>query len=58
MIETKYYSVQEVADMFKRDPETIRRWHRDGKIKTVQIGEGRIMVSEKEIERITGGLSV
>lgn len=50
----KLYTVAEVAALFNVDRETVRRWHRTNKIKTVQIGAGMIRVTESEIKRLMG----
>ena len=33
----KTFSVKEIADLLEINPETVRRWIRDGKLKSVQI---------------------
>ena len=46
----KTYSVKQIADMLNTNPETVRRWIRDNKLKAVQISRknGNI-VTEKEL---------
>lgn len=48
----KSYSVKEIAEMFGTNPETVRRWIRDKKMKAVQVSrkDGNI-VTEAELER-------
>ena len=48
----KNYSVKEIAEMLGTNPETVRRWIRDDKLKAVQLSrkEGNV-VSEAELER-------
>ena len=51
----KLYTAQELADLMDCPITTIRRWHRDGLIKTTQFGEkGTIRISENEVKRIMG----
>lgn len=47
-------TVIEVAEIFKVKPLTIRRWIRDGVIKSVKIG-GSVRIKEEEIERLQKG---
>lgn len=54
VIQEQLYDVKQVASLLRVDPETVRRWHRDGKIRTVQIGAGWIRVPESEIKRMLG----
>jgi len=54
MIETKMYTASQVAKLLSVDPETVRRWHRENKIKTVQVGAGRIRIPENEVKRLLG----
>lgn len=53
-IQETLYDVKQVAKMLSVDPETVRRWHREGKIRTVQIGAGWIRIPESEIKKIIG----
>ena len=48
----KTYSVKQIADMLETNPETVRRWIRDKKLKAVQVSrkDGNI-VTEAELER-------
>ena len=48
----KTYSVKQIAEMLKTNPETVRRWIRDDKLKAVQKSkkDGNV-VSEAELER-------
>lgn len=50
----RYYTVKEVATMLKKNPETIRRWCRDGVLKCSKLGESKnsgLLVSGKEVTR-------
>lgn len=46
------YSVKQIADMLETNPETVRRWIRDNKLKAVQVSRknGNI-VTEAELKR-------
>ncbi len=48
----KTYSVKQIAEMLHTNPETVRRWIRDDKLKAVQVSRknGNI-VTEAELER-------
>lgn len=48
----KTYSVKQIAEMLSTNPETVRRWIRDNKMKAVQVSrkDGNI-VTEAELER-------
>ena len=48
----KTYSVKQIAEMLSTNPETVRRWIRDDKLKAVQVSrkDGNV-VSEAELER-------
>ena len=48
----KTYSVKQIAELLSTNPETVRRWIRDNKLKAVQISrkDGNI-VTEAELER-------
>jgi len=48
----KTYSVKQIADMLKTNPETVRRWIRDNKLKAVQASrKNGNVVSESELEK-------
>lgn len=48
----KTYSVKQIAEMLSTNPETVRRWIRDDKLKAVQVSrkDGNL-VTEAELER-------
>ncbi len=50
----KMLKVNEVAERARVNPETVRRWLRDGELRGVRIGPGRgsYRVPESEVERI------
>lgn len=49
----KFYNVRELADILGLTPYTIRKYIRDGKIKSVRVGGDRVInrVSETELKR-------
>ena len=51
----KTYTVKEIADMLKIDPETVRRWIRQGKLQAEQASrkEGNV-VSEQMLQAFLG----
>ena len=50
----KVYSTKELAEMFGRDPETIRRWIKSGYLPAVKIG-GSFYIEEETIRQILRG---
>lgn len=44
----------EVAEEFRLDPETIRRWARDGRIEWIKLPGGQYRFRRSDIEAITG----
>ena len=46
------YSVKQIAEMLNTNPETVRRWIRDKKLKAVQVSkkEGNV-ITESELQR-------
>jgi excisionase family DNA binding protein len=49
-----YKSVNEAAEIFGVKPLTIRRWIKNGKLKSVKI-VGSVRISIEEIERLQKG---
>jgi len=47
----KMLTVPEVARRTKRDPETVRRWIRSGRLKATRIGT-RHMIDEEDLARL------
>ena len=48
----KTYSVKEIAELLKTNPETVRRWIRDGKLKAAQESrKGGNTVTEEELNQ-------
>ena len=46
-----YYRPDEVADFFSRSQQTVRRWCRDGKLRSVRV-QGRILISREAISEV------
>lgn len=52
MSETQYYTVKELATIYHVHPETIRRWARGNKIKSIQFTDkGKHLFKKEDIER-------
>ena len=49
------YSAREAAQALGISLDTLRRWDRDGRIRTTRDQANRRVVSAKEIERLRGG---
>ena len=49
--ELRVYTTDEIAETFKKDPHTIRRWIHSGKLKAKKIG-GVYYVRREEIARL------
>jgi excisionase family DNA binding protein len=54
MKQPKLYTATEAADLIGVNPETVKRWHRTGKIEAVKVGERWLRFPESEIKRILG----
>lgn len=54
-----YYTTEEVAEMLKVTTESVRRWIRDGKLKSVKLSGKFIRISQEDlnafIESMRGG---
>jgi excisionase family DNA binding protein len=46
----KYYTAEEVAEILKVTTESVRRWIRDGKLKSVKLGGKYIRVSQADLD--------
>ena len=51
----EYYTASEAARALGISLDTLRRWDRDGRIKTRRDAGNRRIVSAKEIDRLRGG---
>ena len=48
----KTYSVKQIAKMLNKNPETVRRWIREGKLQAVQVSrKGGNSVSEEALKK-------
>jgi excisionase family DNA binding protein len=56
-MEERMYTVHEVAERLKANPETVRRWIRTGRIKGVMPGGQKLgyRILESELERLLRG---
>jgi excisionase family DNA binding protein len=50
-------TVPEAARRTKRDPETVRRWIRSGRLKATRIGTQHL-IDESDLARLTDGASL
>ena len=48
---SKFYTVKEVAEIFRRKPLTIYRWIAEDKIKPIKVEDG-YLIPEDEVNRI------
>ncbi len=46
----KYYTAEEVAEMLKITTESVRRWVRDGKLKSVKLSGRFIRISQEDLD--------
>jgi excisionase family DNA binding protein len=48
-------TVQQVAERLQLNPETIRRWVREGKLRAIKLGSNRggFRIRESDIRRLT-----
>ena len=53
MMRKKFYSVQDVASLVLRDPETVRNYIRDKKLKAKRIG-GAYFIADKNLKEFLG----
>ena len=52
----KYYSIRELARMFRVEQQTIRAWIRAGKMTAIKVG-GRVLIPAAEVRKLEGGQS-
>lgn len=57
MEQERFLTVAEAAELLKINPETVRVWLRDGKMKGNKIGGRRIgyRIPESEVQRVLRG---
>jgi len=46
----QYYTTDEVAEMLKVTPDSVRRWIRDGKLKSIKLSGKFIRISREDLE--------
>lgn len=46
----KYFTAEEVAEMLKVTTESVRRWIRDGKLKSVKLSGKFIRISQADLD--------
>ena len=49
----KYYTAEEVAEILKVTTESVRRWIRDGKLKSVKLSGKFIRISQDDLDTFT-----
>ena len=45
-----YYTIEEIANMLKVNPESVRRWVRSGKMKAIKLGGKYIRVEATNLD--------
>lgn len=55
-LEQRFYTTDEVADILKVDPESIRRYVRQGKLKAVKLGGKFIRIEKKDLDNFINSL--
>lgn len=46
----QYYTTDEVAEMLKVTPDSVRRWIRDGKLKSIKLSGKFIRISREDLD--------
>ena len=46
----KFYTTEEVAEMLKVNRESVRRWVRKGKLKSIKLGGKFIRISQNQLD--------
>lgn len=47
---SQYYTTEEVAEMLKVTPDSVRRWIRDGKLKSIKLSGKFIRISQADLD--------
>jgi excisionase family DNA binding protein len=50
----KLYTIKQVAEMFSVHPNTVRRWIKQGKLKTIKLEVGTERITESELRVFMG----
>lgn len=50
----KLYTINQVAEMLSVHANTVRRWIKSGKLKTVKLEVGTDRITETEVKRFVG----
>jgi excisionase family DNA binding protein len=50
----KLYTIMQVAEMFSVHPNTVRRWIKQGKLKTIKLEVGTERITESELRVFMG----
>jgi excisionase family DNA binding protein len=50
----KLYTIIQVAEMFSVHPNTVRRWIKQGKLKTIKLEVGTERITESELRVFMG----
>lgn len=52
----KYYTAEEVAEILKVTTESVRRWIRDGKLKSVKLGGRYLRISQADLDEYVASM--
>lgn len=55
VLDKMYYTVNEVAELFKLKPVTIRSWITRGKLKKTQLNKWTVRIHKDEVIRLMNG---
>ena len=47
---SQYYTTEEVAEMLKVTPDSVRRWIRSGKLKSIKLSGKFIRISQEDLQ--------
>lgn len=53
---TKYYTTDEVAELLKVTTESVRRWIRDDKLKSVKLSGKFIRISQSDLDEFIASM--
>jgi excisionase family DNA binding protein len=52
----KYYTAEEVAELLKVTTESVRRWIRDGKLRSVKLSGKFIRISQTDLDEFIASM--